>query len=395
MAEGVYYIGLLQRWQNIIAAHEESLKCFLEQSSPICREYERSRQQDQDDSFNVFYLISDLYYRENFHSDIIAFLLDTTEKHGDGDKFLSAFISFLQDIGCKRINQEDYKDATAVREEDRIDILIKSESSKRAIIIENKINDAGDMPRQLPRYYDYVTNELKYQVEAIVYLPLNHDKTPDQTGWTADDRSHVLPLLKTIPAYDKSDYNIVDNWLHPLESIASNVDVLSMICQYSRLIKQLNSNNMDTVILEKFYNQIKEGDNLKMAQSVRNMLNDLPRYLALRIFDKYRNRRAPFSKLIFWHPDHLIFEGSINNLFLKIDIECREDGYDVTFSAPEIKNPNLNDYNRIIDNVDSLRSFNRDVNAPTSVKKHFDFQDESGLYHFLDNVLKELNGMEF
>lgn len=124
MAEGVYYIGLLQRWHNIIAAHEESLKCFLEQSSPICREYERSKQQDQDDSFNVFYLISDLYYRENFHSDIIAFLLDTTEKHGNGDKFLSAFISFLQDIGCKRINQKDYKDATAVREENRIDILV-------------------------------------------------------------------------------------------------------------------------------------------------------------------------------------------------------------------------------------------------------------------------------
>lgn len=395
MAEGVYYIGLLQRWQNIIAAHEESLKCFLEQSSPICREYERSKQQDQDDSFNVFYLISDLYYRENFHSDIIAFLLDTTEKHGNGDKFLSAFISFLQDIGCKRINQKDYKDATAVREENRIDILVMSKSSKRAIIIENKINDAGDMPRQLPRYYDYVTDELSYQVEAIVYLPLKPGKTPDQTGWTENDRRHVLPLLIIIPAYDKSEKNLVDDWLHPLESITSNIDVLSTIRQYSRLIKQLNSNNMDTVILEKFYNQIKEGDNLKMAQSVRNMLNDLPRYLALRIFDKYRNRRAPFSKLSFWHPDHLIFEGSINNLFLKIDIECREDGYDVTFSTPEINNPNLNDYNRIIDNVDSLRSFNRDVNAPTKVKKHFDFKDESGLYQFLDNVLKELNGMEF
>lgn len=394
MAEEVNYIGLLQRWQDIIAAHEESLECFLEQSSPICREYEKSKQQDQDDSFNVFYLISDLYYRENFHSDIIAFLLDTTEKHGYGDKYLSVFISLLQSIGCKRINQEDYKDATAVREEDRIDILIKSESSKRAIIIENKINDAGDMPRQLPRYYDFVT-KLRYHVDAIVYIPLERNKTPDQSDWTEEDKNHVLPLLKIIPAYDKSEKNLVNDWLRPLESITSSIDVLSTIRQYSRLIKQLNSNNMDTVILEKFYNQIKEGDNLKMAQSVRNMLNDLPRYLALRIFDKYRNRRAPFSKLSFWHPDYLIFEGSINNLFLKIDIECREDGYDVTFSAPEIKNPNLNDYNRIIDNVDSLRSFNRDVNAPTSVKKHFDFQDESGLYHFLDNVLKELNGMEF
>ena len=129
MAEGVYYIGLLQRWQNIIAAHEESLKCFLEQSSPICREYARSKQQDQDDSFNVFYLISDLYYRENFHSDIIAFLLDTREKHGYGAESLSVFISLLNSMGSE-IKIENYVDAVAVREEGKIDILIKSENSK-------------------------------------------------------------------------------------------------------------------------------------------------------------------------------------------------------------------------------------------------------------------------
>lgn len=395
MAEGVYYIGLLQRWQNIIAAHEESLKCFLEQSSPICREYERSKQQDQDDSFNVFYLISDLYYRENFHSDIIAFLLDTREKHGYRNKYLSVFISLLKTLGCV-IHQENYKDAVAVREEEnRIDILVMSKSSKRAIIVENKINNAGDMPRQLPRYYDYVTKELRYHVDAIVYIPLDRNKTPDLLDWTEEDKKNVLPLLINIPAYDKSEKNLVEDWLHPLESITSNIDVLSTLRQYSRLIKQLNLNNMDTVILEKFYNQIKEGDNLKMAQSVRNMLNDLPSYLALRIFDKYRNRSAPFSKFWLYHPHWLIFEGSINDLYLKIDIVCKEDGYDVIFSAPEIRNPNIIDYNRLLDSVDSLRSFNRDVNAPTSVKKHFGLKDESGLNHFLDNVLKELNGMEF
>ena len=393
MAEEENYTGFLQRGQDLTAAHEESLKSFFEQCSPICRDYEESKQNDQDDSFNVFYLVSDLYYRENFHSDIIAFLLDTTEKHGDGNKFLSAFISLLQSIGCKRIEQEYYKDAIAVREkENRIDILVMSKSSKRAIIIENKINNAGDMSCQLPRYYDYVTDKLKldYQVDAIVYLPLTHGKIPDQTGWTEDDKSHILPLLKIIPAYDKSHYNIVDNWLRQLESLASNVDVLSMIRQYSRLIKHLSSNVMDTKNLERFYNEIKEGDNLKVAQSVRNMLNDLPSYLALRIFDKYRNNYAPFSKLFLWHPDWPVFEGSINNLSLKINIICKEEGYDVNFSTPEINNSSINVYNKIVESVESLRSFNRVENTPTSVTKHFDYLDESGLIIFLDNVLNEL-----
>jgi len=393
MAEEENYTGFLQRGQDLTAAHEESLKSFFEQCSPICRDYEESKLKDQDDSFNVFYLVSDLYYRENFHSDIIAFLLDTTEKHGDGNKFLSAFISLLQSIGCKTIEQEDYKDAIAVREkENRIDILVMSKSSKRAIIIENKINNAGDMSCQLPRYYDYVTDKLKldYQVDAIVYLPLTHGKIPDQTGWTEDDKSHILPLLKIIPAYDKSHYNIVDNWLRQLESLASNVDVLSMIRQYSRLIKLLSSNIMDTNNLERFYNKIKEGDNLKVAQSVRKMLNDLPSYLALRIFNKYRNNYAPFSKLFFWRPNWPVFEGSINNLSLKINIICKEEGYDVNFSTPEINNSSINVYNKIVESVESLRSFNRVENTPTSVTKHFDYLDESGLIIFLDNVLNEL-----
>ena len=392
MTEEENYTGFLQRGQDLTAAHEEPLKSFLEQCSPICRDYEESKQKDQDDSFNVFYLVSDLYYRENFHSDIIAFLLDTTEKHGDGNKFLSAFISFLRSIGCE-ISQENYKDAIAVREkENKIDILVMSKSSKRAIIIENKINDAGDMPRQLPRYYDYVTklDHQDYQVDAIVYLPLTHGKIPDQTGWTPKDQSHILPLLKIIPAYDKSHYNIVDDWLRQLESLASNVDVLSMIRQYSRLIKHLSSNVMDTKNLERFYNEIKEGDNLKVAQSVRNMLNDLPSYLSLRIFDKYRNNYAPFSKLFFWRPNWPVFEGSINNLSLKINIICKEEGYDVNFSTPEINNSSINVYNKIVESVESLRSFNRVENTPTSVTKHFDFLDESGLIIFLDNVLKEL-----
>lgn len=394
MAEEVNYIGLLQRWQDIIAAHEESLKCLLEQSNPICREYERSKQQDQDDSFNVFYLISDLYYRENFHSDIIAFLLDTREKHGYRNKYLSVFISLLNTLGCV-IDQENYKDAVAVREENRIDILVMSKSSKRAIIIENKINDAGDMPRQLPRYYDYVTDELRYQVEVIVYLPLKPGKTPDQTGWTENDRRHVLPLLKIIPAFDKSEKNLVDDWLHPLESITSNIDVLSTLRQYSRLIKQLNLNNMDAVILEKFYDQIKEGDNLKMAQSIRNMLNELPFYLARRIFAKYDGRCAPFSKVWLYssnNPKDALFEGAvILGLYIKMDIWCSEDGYEVIFSSPANHQPDETVFNEIRNKVNSLKDFVDVLDEKCRITKNFDFSDDKGLYAFIDNILLELS----
>lgn len=396
MAEEENYTGFLQRLRDLIAAHEESLKSFLEQCSPICRDYERSKQLDQDDSFNVFYLISDLYYRENFHSDIIAFLLDTREKHGYGDESLSVFISLLNTLGSE-INRENYLDAVAVREEGKIDILIKSESSKHAIIIENKINNAGDMPRQLPRYYDDVT-ELGYQVDATVYLPLDNNKRPDMNDWSKDDIKKVTEKLITVPAYDKTHTNLVNDWLRPLESITSNIDVLSTLRQYSRLIKQLNSNNMDTIILEKFYNQIKEGDNLKMAQSVRNMLNDLPIYLAHRIFVKYNNRCAPFSKVWLYTPNNprdAVFEGAVVlGLYIKMDIWCSEDGYEVLFYSPDDRQPDETVFNEIRNKVNSLNDFSDVLDEKCKITKNFDFKDETRLYSFIDSILIELSKMK-
>lgn len=126
---------------------------------------------------------------------------------------LDFFIAMLNKAGCD-IDNMNYSEAVVVREQAMIDILISSEESKRAIVIENKINNAGDMPRQLPRYYDYVSK--KYILDAIVYLPLDFNKKPNMDDWTEEDRNNVLPLLKIIPAYDRRQRtNIVDDWLLP------------------------------------------------------------------------------------------------------------------------------------------------------------------------------------
>lgn len=47
------------------------------------------------------------------------------------------------------------------------------------------------------------------------------------------------------------------------------------IRQYTDLIISLNKFNMDNIILEKFRDELLKGDNLKTAQSVRNMLNEI------------------------------------------------------------------------------------------------------------------------
>lgn len=386
-------IQVLQEWIRIINTHKKSVSCFLESSHSICNEYERVKQQQKDNQFNIFSIVSDLYYRENFHSDIIRFFLDTQEKHGYRDIFVNLFISMLNKTG-KSIDPSNYYDAVAIREEGKIDILIKSETSKRAIIIENKINNAGDMQRQIPRYYDYVSPN--YIIDAIVYLPLDRNKQPDKSDWSEKDKENVdnkdvnKKLLIIIPAIDEIHrVSLVNNWLIPSELAIDNIDIISTLRQYSQLIIKLNTSIMDTTILEKFYKELKVGDNLKTAQSIRNMLNELPNYLAIRIKEKFESCCSPFSKIWIYKSTDAVFEGAlIRGLYLKIDIWCYENRYDVLFWAREEDDETV--FYKIVSDINSLADFTKKIDTKNQIIKHFNFNDEEGLFVFIDSILHEM-----
>jgi hypothetical protein len=284
----------------------------------------------------------------------------------------------------------NYSDAVVVREQARIDILISSEESKRAIVIENKINNASDMPRQLPRYYDYVSK--KYSLDAIVYLPLDFNKKPNMDDWTEEDRNNVLPLLKIIPAYDRQHRtNIVDDWLLPSLPKIDKVDVLSTIRQYTDLIISLNKFNMDNIILEKFRNELLKGDNLKTAQSVRNMLNELPAYLAQRIYDRFSGSCSPFEKVWIYKSWDTVFEKAIvDDIYLKMDIWCYEERYDVLFWTPT---PEVEEsaFNSCVAKIHSLKQFSPKSDARNQLIRHFAFTEETALLNFIQELLTELH----
>lgn len=383
-------LDLINGWQNTVSKHFAAISQLLYSCRPICIEYEKSKESVQDKSFNVFTIVSDLYYRENFHSDIMRFFLAPTENHGEGRLFLTTFISMLNKLG-RRIDPQDYCDAVVVREEGKIDVLIKSEINKKAIVIENKINNAGDMPRQLPRYYDYLSP--CYSIDAIVYLPLQRSKLPDMSDWSEEDKSNVCPLLDIIPSYDKSNIiNIVDDWLMPTAKKIKNTDVLSVLRQYISLIKILNANIMDTIILEKFYRELLQKDNLKSAQSIRNMMNELPNYMALRIQDKFGARCHPFSKLWIYGNHDAVFEGAVvDNIYLKMDIWCYEFGYDVLFWSPEDKNASENEFKMLINSIKSLDGFVPKEGTKNQMIKQFMFKEEDSLFSFINDLLDELS----
>lgn len=281
-------LSLLGAHEELIDGHVRGLAEFVEDTviAGIGRDYREAKSSKCELGFNVFTLASDYFYRENYHSDIMATFLNPEGNHGEGRVFLDVLIELLNKLPNRRgmgIEKENYASAKAKREHRDIDILVWSEASKHCIIVENKINNALDQQRQLPRYYDVMVGE-GYQVDAIVYIPLEQSKHPDMDGWSETDKEHVQPLLCHLPAYTKDGSpNMVDDWISPCILRANNIDCLSALRQYGELVKSLNQNIMDSVIVGKFYDELKKGNNLDSALSIRNMLNDIPEFMAKRL----------------------------------------------------------------------------------------------------------------
>ena len=79
---------------ELLNVHVYSIQSILSNAylKGICIKYKDLEKSQTDTGFNIFNLISDTYYKENFHSDIIAAFLDTKGKHNAGNEYLKLFI---------------------------------------------------------------------------------------------------------------------------------------------------------------------------------------------------------------------------------------------------------------------------------------------------------------
>lgn len=191
-------------------------------------QYGRTTRQPRNEGFNLIELISDFYYRENFYSDIFAALLNPKSSHLENDLFLVLFLDLLNRIEPDlKIDKTNYINSIVVREEKRIDILIKG--GNHAVIIENKINNAVDQPGQLVRYYNSLVQE-GCEVDAIVYLTKDGNKTPSMEGSTTDDNRIIMRKLVKIAAYDISNGNdLVKGWLFPCQLYTRSIDAMCVL----------------------------------------------------------------------------------------------------------------------------------------------------------------------
>ena len=238
--------------------NSNTINQFFEELKPIVTNYEERRKKRMKLGFNVFKIISDYYYRETFHGDILYAILSPDSGHCDGNLYVNLFIDMINQTG-KITGKIEYYDKVSVEKEygtndgenaGRIDLLILGEvhGKQHCIIIENKLNNASDTYQQLPKYYNDLSKG--YIIDAFVYLPLDPNKTPDNKDWKDDVKTKIDEKLVIIPAFAPDKVNLINNWLEECaKKKTSNQDVRVVIKHYISLLNNLTIDIMDNTDL--------------------------------------------------------------------------------------------------------------------------------------------------
>ncbi|RXM44172.1 PD-(D/E)XK nuclease family protein [Flavobacterium sp. YO64] len=269
--------------------------------------------------FNLFTISSYNAYLENFHSDVIKLLLDPQERHGHRTVFFELFLDYLISLGG-RIDKSHYALCELTRERGNIDIWIKDPASKRSIIIENKINNAGDMENQLENYYNYA-HRFGFQVDAVVYITLNGNKN---APWT--DNLDLNSKILNISAF-KNNHDLCQGWLEKCYETAADEHSRSFIFQYLKLIKHLSQHGMDREIKEDFYKIVSSAGGYEKAKAVASLVAGLDQYRTDLLLEKINGDYAPFKKIYRYRPNHQLFESYIDNgILFKVDVQLLSGG---------------------------------------------------------------------
>ena len=298
----------------------------------IDKEIERIERERQNNGFNLFTISSYNSYLENFHSDVIALLLSPKERHLQKERFFKLFLYFLKEKYGIIIDESNYQNYEVLREKGRIDIWIKDKISRKCIIIENKINDAVDMPNQIERYYDYAL-EKGYLVDSIVYLTLNGKKNAPKVG-----REEIDSRVIDVTAFSQDEKNLCNGWLFNCYIEAKerkDDDSSTFIYQYIKLIKHMSLIVMDNELKKDFYEVVSDEQNREKARVLVTLLNELETYRMDLFMEKIGKEYAPFTKIYRYKPYHQLFEGyEEKGIVYKLDVHFYENESCLDFWCP-------------------------------------------------------------
>lgn len=263
--------------------------------------------------FNLFSLISDTYYKENFHSEIISEILKPKGKHNAGPKHLDTFIDLLKSYKDVKIEKSNYQNAEVesqypTKDGRKIDILIFSNS--HSIIIENKMHNAKDQYNQIVDYYLECKNNLDLEVDLILYLTMDGIKRPDISQWECDEniKSEIINKILPLAAYTSyQGEQSLFHWLEKCQIEPSISDSYFVVNQYQKLLKSLAKSIMDPNELKEYFEYLnKNQDQRKEIEKLLLTHKNLIYYYPIRLQQEIKHD----SNLSSCYTDSKIYDGS-------------------------------------------------------------------------------------
>ena len=230
--------------------------------------------------FNIFSILGVHRDENRTHSRYLAELLSPTGKHGEGSRFLDAFVKDVLKLSSSMSGPIKVTRELATEDQRRVDIVV--DSSGLIIGIEVKI-DAGDQDAQLHDYYRELNHRARGEKAAVlVYLTLD-GKPPS---------AQSLSELKKESVHCLSFADDIRRWIDVCANISDHKPELShALIQYKRLIENLTGagTSMTSLIADNLANN---PDDLKTALDVEKALPKAKATIMLRFWEELSSALA-------------------------------------------------------------------------------------------------------
>lgn len=230
-----------------------------------------SSYKSQDCNRNIFTEISEAFYRENYHSDIFSYYLSF-------DIAKNALIDWINEQLNKDevyVDYHAYTNGAVKREDGRIDITLYSYDKTRAIIIENKSNDATDQDRQLPRYIEDLKRQ-NIRIDGILYLNKNHIREPNTTGWSIEEITEIKSKLVVSQLVGENSFlsKVIEKALYR----TTDIRLSALSHEIKSLLQNLVFGGINMEDLTTFVQELTINNNFEKLQKAIQAYNDLPKY---------------------------------------------------------------------------------------------------------------------
>lgn len=238
---------------------KELYENFFSKGEEIIKKYPRKKE----NKYNIFSILKQEEKEEGCHSRIIFNLINDCESNKLEKKFLKLFFKEVLDEEFDEKKKYFVEREKNLGKYGRADLFIE-DSDGKAYLIEMKIN-AGDQPKQLSRYNQYLKKNYKDDYQ-IYYLTLNGYHP---SSYSLKGRAEVEYII--ISFVDN-----IYNWIEKcIEEIEENNKILKInLEQYLETLTKI-TNRIGEAQKMDFIKMMKEGNNFRIAQEIVNNFEEI------------------------------------------------------------------------------------------------------------------------